>query len=352
MVTLVVFGSVSHISLPLVVETFESVYFVLSFTSVQGVIIYGFIVGTRSLYKSESNILFVLWSKFQTHWKIIIATGISNTFMSLFMAYSANPIRTPVVIQSVFLGLAILFSIGFSKVCISKEVEYNWPYVIISMALLFGSVGISIVPLVNLESNSEFNIGWIFMYLGGISMYSLTNVLQEKYIRDSEDDNLDNKFHLAFVSSLFQFYSMLSLVWLDVYIGYTSNAELAYLNFKSSLNLLGSDPKAFILFEVFVILWYLLFVIALFLNEISTNYTMILTNITNQSVALFFIMFPHLNNGISYPIYITLSSLGTSFLSVVFWIKAEKVNQTEEQIISNSDIEERISLLGSKSLGN
>lgn len=52
---------------------------------------------------------------------------------------------------------------------------------------------------------------------------------------------------------------------------------------------------------------------------------MILTNIINQSVALFFIIFPHLNHGIKYPLYITLSSMSTSIISVIFWMNAEKI---------------------------
>jgi len=86
-----------------------------------------------------------------------------------------------------------------------------------------------------------------------------------------------------------------------------------------------SNIGACVILEVFIFLWFLLFVLALFLNEISTNYTMILTNITNQSVALFFIIFPQFNHGIKYSLFITLSSLFTSLVSVLFWINAEKV---------------------------
>jgi hypothetical protein len=95
-----------------------------------------------------------------------------------------------------------------------------------------------------------------------------------------------------------------------------------------------------IVLQVFIFLWFLLFVLALFLNEISTNYTMILTNVTNQSVALFFIIFPQFNNGIKYPLFITLSSLAASLISVLFWINAEKI--VEEKIVEEKIVEEKI----------
>jgi hypothetical protein len=98
-----------------------------------------------------------------------------------------------------------------------------------------------------------------------------------------------------------------------------------------------SNVTAFFTLQVFMLLWYLLFVLALFLNEISTNYTMILTNITNQSIALFFIIFPHLNEGIRYPLFITLSSMATSFVSVLFWINAEKI--VDDNVADDEEIQ-------------
>ena len=65
---------------------------------------------------------------------------------------------------------------------------------------------------------------------------------------------------------------------------------------------------------------------------------MILTNITNQSVAIFFTIFPELNHGIQYPLAVTISSLVLNVLSVVLWIKGEK-NYTDDSYDELDDIE-------------
>lgn len=326
MFTIVVFGSASHISLPLVVAAYPSVLFVMITCSVEGLIIYGIFrvicggLPLRELIVSD-------FTQFKKHYLTVIVIGISNAFMTILMMYSANPVRTPVVIQSVFLGLAVISSIIFSKLFLNKKVIYNYPLAIISIMFLLGSVAIAIVPLIMTPSlkQENFGIGWILMFMFGVFAYSLTNILQEKYIRDSADQTTNNKVFIAFYSSIFQFLTVMSLSWLDIFIGYKIENKTQFDLFIDGFNTMTSDIGAAVVLQVFILLWFLLFVLALFLNEISTNYTMILTNITNQSVALFFIIFPQFNHGIKYPLFITLSSLGTSLVSVLFWINAEKI---------------------------
>lgn len=335
MILIVTLGSASHISLPLVVSEYPSIYFVLFLCSVESIIIYGSIlIGIRFYHHINSGLFEEHddWATFKQYWKIIIATGISNAVMSILMMYSANPVRTPVVIQSVFLGLAILSSIFFSKILLNKTVKYNWGFAITSILFLLGSVGIAIVPLTTGTKMEDLAIMWSIMFMFGVFSFSLTNVLQEKFIRDTRDDSFDNKIYLAFYSSLFQFTTIILFSWLDLFIGYpidmnnsTSTFELFVDGFTTM-----ADPINLFLIQLFIVLWCLLFVLALFLNEISTNYTMILTNITNQSVALFFIIFPHLNHGIKYPLYITLCSLGASFISIILWVNAEDTSTEEE----------------------
>lgn len=333
MVMIVVFGSASHISLPLVVSTYPSVFFVLFMCSIESIIIYGIILlGTRYFNQSEYYDLFVGdWFNFKQYYKIIIPTGISNSLMSILMMYSANPVRTPVVIQSVFLGLAVLSSIFFSRFLLNKRVQYHWGFTTTSILFLFGSVGIAIVPLV--MDTYDFTIMWSMMFMFGVFSYSLTNVLQEKFIRDTSNNTFDNKIYLAFYSSLFQFATIILFSWSDLFIGYDDvySNSTTWESFTESFQVMKSEPVAFFLLQLFISLWCTLFVLALFLNAISTNYTMILTNMTNQSVALFFIIFPHLNHGIKYPLYITLTSLGTSFASVILWVNAETIIETTEE---------------------
>ena len=334
MLLIVIFGSISHISLPLVVSSYPSVFYVLFMTSIGGIIIYSSITIIRKYYVGIENQLSVFLMIFKKYIKLIALIGISNAFMSILMMYSANPTRTPVVIQSIFLGLAVLSSIVFSKCFLDKHIVYNIPYTIISILFLLGSVGIAIIPLLTESNESEFVVGWIFMFMFGVFAYSLTNVLQEKYLRESNDvidsfDNriysFDNKIYLALASSICQFISIIAFSWIDIFIGYNTVNESSFESFQYSFNVMITDTWSCLWLMIFILLWFLLFIIALFLNELSTNYTMILTNITNQSIAIFFIIFPSLNHGLQYPLYITLSSLATSFISVLFWINAEYV---------------------------
>lgn len=80
----------------------------------------------------------------------------------------------------------------------------------------------------------------------------------------------------------------------------------------------------------------LLYFLSILLNSISTNYNLILTNITNQSVALFFIIFPYLNKGIKSNIYVTLVTLFLNIVSVILWIKGEtNVAKTNNTVDAN-----------------
>ncbi|MBA3751167.1 MAG: hypothetical protein H0X03_09825 [Nitrosopumilus sp.] len=238
-----------------------------------------------------------------------------------------------------FLGLAIISSIIFSKILLNKTIAYNWPYAIISMLCLMASVAIAIVPLITITNLNGSTIGWIFMFLFGVFAYSLTNVLQEKFIRESQGQLFVNKIYLAFTSSICQFITIIVFSWLDLFIGYSTDGFTTFDLFKNSFNTMVTDLWALLVLQIFIVLWFCLFILALFLNEISTNYTMILTNITNQSVALFFIIFPGLNHGLKYPLFITLSSLATSFISVLFWVNAEKV------IDENTSDEEKMNII-------
>jgi len=203
------------------------------------------------------------------HWKIIIPTGASNAAMSILMMYSANPIRTPVLIQSIFLGLAILSSILFSKLLLNKHTYYDIPCALISILFLLGSVAIAIIPVAtdpNLEEAEKIT-GWSIMFLFGVFAYSLTNVLQEKYIRQSEDDTFDNKIYLALTSSIFQSITIIMFSWVDIFIGYNPVNGTGFELFVNSFRIMVTDLWVFCWLFVFIALWFLLFVIAVFLHD-------------------------------------------------------------------------------------
>src|SRR5690606_26070746 len=108
---------------------------------------------------------------------IIICVGVTNAIMSICFIYAANPQRTPVVIQSIFLGLAIIPSVLFTKIILKKDNNYNFKYAIPSIICLFLSIVLAVLPLLQKTVIPTF---WIIMYMMGVIFLSLTNILQEK----------------------------------------------------------------------------------------------------------------------------------------------------------------------------
>lgn len=188
------------------------------------------------------------------------------------------------------------------------------------------------------------NIGWIAMYVAGIILFSLYNILQEKYIIHTKDTSFENKIRFAFYSGLFQIIVIGCSFWIDILFGYSNGIEGFANSFIQSFFALFEHVTTMLLIQLFVFDCLALFVISIYLNEISTNYNMILTNLTNQSVALFFTIFPSFNTGIQYPIYVTALSMLCNILSVIFWIKCElnKSNDIDQSndINQSNDIDQ------------
>src|SRR5579863_2225471 len=99
---IIILGSASHISLPLVVSTYPSVFFVIIMCSIQGILIYGFSLLAFRIYLKKrygeyyvDSIVLFLYEAFlrdvtniKTHWKTIALVGISNALMCYLMMYS------------------------------------------------------------------------------------------------------------------------------------------------------------------------------------------------------------------------------------------------------------------------
>jgi len=312
----IVTASIEHITIPIFVTAYSSIYFILLMTTVQGTIFYAIGFGILRFIKDEQlpNVCDNLG--------LIIMAGVTNALMSMFLAYSANPIRTPVVIQSIFLGLAIIPSIVFTKFILKKNVEYNKVYASLSISLLLLSVTIACIPIF-LNNNNTFHVGWIVLYLFGVVFLSLANILQEKYIIMT-NHSLLNKFRFAAIVSFVQVVTIILCCWIDLFFGYYGTPAGAFNAFVNSIDVFFSDPYMTFLIELFVIDILALFIFSIYLNAISTNYNMILTNLTNQSVALFFLFFPELNHGLKYPLSVTMLSLTFNISSIILWVKGEK----------------------------
>ena len=314
---IVITASIEHITIPIMVTYFESMYFILIVSSLHGCVNFGTII----LIKTRGSC--VRPKKF----KISMLAGFFNALMSMCFVYAANPVRTPVVIQSIFLGFAIIPSVLFRKLILGldKRVTYNPKYIVPSVLCLAISVGIAVTPLFITSDSDENGNGsgislWIALYLCAVILLSLDNTLQEKYSIRTKDNTLLNRVSFAFYTSMCQFITLIPMFGVEYVFGYTDSPGTAFVR---SAYMFVQNIGNFVLLELFILDCLALYVLSIYLNGVSTNYNMILTNITNQSVAIFFTIFPSLNSGIRYPIYITLLSLVFNVTSVGLWIKGE-----------------------------
>jgi len=115
--------------------------------------------------------------------------------------------------------------------------------------------------------------------------------------------------------------TLILLFWLEYIFGYSDSPLTTFLN---SFKTFFTNFEQTFLLELFIYDCLLLYVLSIHLNAISTNYNMILTNLTNQSVAIFFVIFPSLNNGIKHPVWIIMISLFFNIVSVCLWIRGEE----------------------------
>ena len=315
-VAVVVSASIKNIIIPILVTLYPSIYFIVLFVTIECCLLFFCVSLIANLeYTFEKP----------TQLPLLIAIGITSSLVTLLMSYSANPKRTPVILQSIFLGLAIIPCAIFSKIILKKQNEYDMRYLIASIFILILSVTVATIPIATNNEGSLFNsILWSLMYLLGIVFLGLSSVLQEKYIILT-DSTFKNKIRLAFYSFLFQTITILLLCWVDIIIGYADNATSAFKAFIDSFYVFGIDELKLLLLQLFVCVIFVLVLVSIYLNAISTNYNMILTNVSNQIVALFFTIFPSLNSGIQYPLWIIIVSLLLNIISVILWIKGESI---------------------------
>ena len=66
-----------------------------------------------------------------------------------------------------------------------------------------------------------------------------------------------------------------------------------------------------------------MFMLGIYVNSISTNYTMITKVVISPSVAIFFTIFSDLNPGLKYPLWIVIVTVIASIISVILWLKGE-----------------------------
>ena len=316
-----ILSAVMGIMAPIVIMTFSSDYFVTFMITLELFILFGlawiFVVKDKS---------------FPQKWKLILDLGISNAFMALFILYSSDPTRTPPVMQSTLTALTVVPAVLMRYCVFGKEhVYFDKVLNVVSIILLVASVAIAGYPLASdIEHVDLMSIIWSVVYLVGICILTWYNVSQEKYVRLTETEyinttdreKLDNKIILSFFSRIPMLIIVICAFGVE-YVLVLNNETSPLLRFNESFYEAFTQLKSGLILQGFVLTYFVLFFSAIYLNAISTSYHMILTVISNPAVALFFTIFPSLNPGIQYPLWVTISSLILSISSVLFWIAGE-----------------------------
>lgn len=304
-------SSIQHIAIPLVSRYFESVYFFVLVMTFQGSIFYFLMLVYYNGWNIKPKCL-----------KINLITGSTNAVMSMCFVYFSSPNRTPILIQSIFLGSCVIFSVIFTKYILKKNVSYEPKYAYSSLGILFISIIISIIPMFNSTEFEATSIFWMIGYLLAIILMSFDNIMQEKYMIITKDGSLSNKLNLSFYNSIVQIVVLIVLFPYDFLFGYNSDPTKSFIN--GFYNLFDNGFLLLIGLEFLVVDFLVLYLLSVKLNAISTNYNMIITNLTNQVVPLFFAIFPSLNNGVHPPIHIILICIAFNLVSVYLWVHSEK----------------------------
>jgi hypothetical protein len=306
---------------PLVIMIFPSNYFVTFTITFELFVFFAFVW------------IFVVKDKsFPQKWKLILELGISNAFMAIFILYSSDPTRTPPVMQSTLTALTVIPAVLMRYCVFGKEyVYFDKVLNVISIILLVASVVVAGYPMADdIRHIDLMSIVWSAVYLIGICVLTWYNVTQEKYVRQTETkyinttfrEKLDNKIILSFFSRI----PMLIIVMFSFGVEYLlvlDNETSPLVRFNESFYQAFTQLESGLILQGFIITYFVLFFSAIYLNAISTSYHMILTVISNPAVALFFTIFPSLNPGIQYHLWVTISSLVLSVSSVICWIAGE-----------------------------
>jgi len=322
---ILIFSSAQHIILPSLTIYYNSLYFIMLTSSIFGCVNYACIL----LYLKGWGIF-----TFPPRPYLILIIGFVNALMSFCFIYSTNPERTPVIIQSILLGFAIIPTVIFRKYLLNKVIIYNFKIITLSIILLLLSVILAIIPMIFVKINFS---PWIIVYLVGVVLLSLDNALQEKFVSYFKDSKVTDKFTLAFYASLIQLVIFICLFWVEAFFGYASTISEVWFLLKENyvLFFIKWDHCLFLLSFIYISLF--LYITSIYCNAISTNYNMILTNLTNQSVAIFYSIFPQLNNGYHTPISYIILSLLLNIISIILWINGEK-NTIESDFYQNLDV--------------
>src|SRR5579872_808420 len=181
-IAVIITSSTEHITIPIMVTYFSSLYFIIMMSSIHGCINFGLlmlIITKCRPTKSEPSLIK------PKKWHLIMLAGSLNAVMSICFIYTANPERTPVVLQSILLGLAVFPSVLWRKCILNKIIHYDKLKITIASVLLIISVGVAIIPLTS-HTYDLTKSYWIIGYVTAVILLSMDSTLQEKYIGETD----------------------------------------------------------------------------------------------------------------------------------------------------------------------
>lgn len=345
-------GSVQLITTPLIMPVYPSIFFITLTLSIESSIVFGLIMLVNDIVglynKKQWSFDYTVITK---HPKNILGMGILQFLISICFFYSSNPNRTPVLMQVILLGLCIIPSVIFSKIILNKRKNYQLNYLIYSMCFLLVSIILGVIPLaiqteladtVPIQSNQSvstnqtttpivtnksISILWCCVFMIGVVFMALSNVLQERYI-NATNKKASTKFKFAFFTRLVQLLLTIIMFWTEPLLGYNNTFSNFFSTFGNdylkSIQLFFGSSYGFWIIQLYVIGRVISYILLIYLNQISANYSTIISGINTQILGLFFAIFPSLNTGFQYPLTVTMLNIFCNISSIIFWIKAEK----------------------------
>jgi len=341
LITSIVFClSTASILMIVTVKDVQSIYFLLIDLILENLLLYIILFLIVKVYRLKILEEDIKTEQTSLTRQLIIYSGIACIIGHIFLTYSSSPSRTPIIIQTVFTGSSIIPGVILSNIFLNKRNEYNKYYIITSLLFLLVTIGLSIYPLI--KDFYWTNIGWVCLHLFGILSTCFYSVFNEKYfslinksyklptnlakIIEEKSKTMINTLYIKLEFMMYQtgvqMFILLLCFWLDIFLAYSSSP---WTDFKDSLNLFFTGGSLTLSLQFIVLMFNIAMLLMTYLNAISAKYCMISKLLNSPVILIFFLIFPHLNNGVDYPTYIVVICLFTSIISVSLWIKGDKI---------------------------
>lgn len=193
-------------------------YFVLSFSSLAFVIVFGFAtVISFALFPkkvTKEELVFPQWQLF--------LVGLFDALNGVFVVYASPPVRTAPFLQAILGNFLIPLTIGFRLLIIRKRPTLL--KLICAGAVLLGLI-VSLIPIMHgdnsdpqdkqawLEQPVAARVLWPLCFMFGFVPAALMNVFQEKGLKDTRRVNL---LYYLFWINLHQLWVTALLFWVDI----------------------------------------------------------------------------------------------------------------------------------------